>query len=103
MEIYYQYVKLRKQFGRHPKFTDEGAEMLADVRPNEEHAKEYMPRNPVITVTQCVPEMSEHEANTMAVILATKGMSHAEGGWPKDVDHTEAEHTIRYRRKVRVR
>ena len=49
MEIYHQYVRLRKQFGRHPKFSDEGAEMFADIRPNEEHAKEYIPRNPIIT------------------------------------------------------
>jgi dynein intermediate chain 2 len=27
-------------------------------------------------------------------------MSHTEGGWPKDVDSTEAEHVIRYRRKI---
>lgn len=23
-----------------------------------------------------------------------------QGGWPKDIDHTEAEHVIRYRKKV---
>ena len=95
MEIYHQYIRLRKQFGRHPKFQDEGAEMFADIRPNEEHAKEYIPRNPIITVSQCVPEMSEHDANTEAVILAAKAMNHVEGGWPKDIDCTEAEHTIR--------
>lgn len=95
MEIYHQYVRLRKQFGRHPKFIDEGAEMLADIRPNEEHASECLPRNPVITVTQCVPEMSEHEANTVAVMFANKAISHVEGGWPKDIDYTEAEHIIR--------
>ncbi|GLI59067.1 hypothetical protein VaNZ11_000900 [Volvox africanus] len=100
MEIYHQYIKLRKQFGRWPKLTDEGSEMLADIRPNEDHGREYIPRNPVTTVTQCVPEMSEHEANTNAVILVNKAMSHVEGGWPKDVDYTEAEHTIRYRKKV---
>ncbi|PNH11272.1 Dynein, intermediate chain, flagellar outer arm [Tetrabaena socialis] len=100
MEIYHQYLKLRKQFGRWPKFADEGSEMLADIRPNEDHGKEYIPRNPVTTVTQCVPEMSEHEANTNAVILVNKAMSHVEGGWPKDVDYAEAEHTIRYRKKV---
>eukprot|EP00775_Hariotina_reticulata_P002074 gene2074-2393_t len=100
MEIYHQYVRLRKNFGRHPKFVDEGAEMLADIRPNEEHAAECIPKNPVVTVTQCVPEMSEHEANTVAVIFANKAISHVEGGWPKDVDYTEAEHTIRYRKKV---
>lgn len=100
MEIYHQYVKLRRQFGRHPRFTDEGAEMLADIRPNEEHAQEYVERNPVVTVIQCVPEMSEHDANTNAVIYAAKAMSHVEGGWPKDIDFAEAEHTIRYRKKV---
>jgi dynein intermediate chain 2 len=52
MEIYHQYIRLRKQFGRHPKFVDEGAEMIADIRPNEEHAKEYIPRNPIITSSQ---------------------------------------------------
>lgn len=44
---------------------------------------------------RCVPEMSEHDANTIAVILASKAMNHQEGGWPKDIDYTEAEHTIR--------
>lgn len=27
-------------------------------------------------------------------------MNHVEGGWPKEVDYTEAEHVIRYRKKV---
>lgn len=27
-------------------------------------------------------------------------MLHTEGGWPKDVDAQELEHTIRYRKKV---
>lgn len=69
--------------------------MLADIRPNEEHAKEIIERNPVTTLVQCVPELSEHEVNTNAVIFTNKAMSHVEGGWPKDIDYTEAEHTIR--------
>ena len=40
------------------------------------------------------------QANTQQICLRTQGMSHTEGGWPKDVDCTEAEHVIRYRRKV---
>ena len=128
-------------------------QMLADIRPNEEHAKEHIERNPVTTVAQVVPEMSEHEVrscfpmqelkhvalhafyvlqcaqraclltratllitslltaasrllpqmiqvNTTAVVFATKAMNHVEGGWPKEVDYTEAEHVIRYRKKV---
>ena len=95
MEIYHQYVRQRRNFGRHAKFVDGGAEMLADIRPNSDHAAACVVRNPVTTATQCVPDMSEHEANTTAVIYASKAMSHREGGWPKDVDPTEAEHTIR--------
>ncbi len=39
-------------------------QMLADIRPNEEHAKEHIERNPVTTVAQVVPEMSEHEVRS---------------------------------------
>jgi dynein intermediate chain 2 len=59
--MYHSYAKPRRAFGRYPKFVDEGAEMLADIRPNEEHANEYTARNPVTSIAQVVPEMSEHE------------------------------------------
>lgn len=95
MEIYHQYVRQRRHFGRHAKFADGGAEMAIDVRPNSDHAAACIPRNPVTTASQCAPDVAEHEVNTTAVVYASKAMSHAEGGWPKDVDPTEAEHTIR--------
>lgn len=100
MEIYHQYVKLRRQFGRWPKVVDEHAEMIADVRPNEEHAAAYVERSPVTTCAQVIPDMSEHEANTNEVLYSKHNINHEEGGWPKDVDYTEAEHTIRFRKKV---
>ena len=34
------------------------------------------------------------------MVLANKAMNHVEGGWPKEVDCTEAEHVIRYRKKA---
>ena len=40
------------------------------------------------------------QVNTNAVVLVSKGMVHTEGGWPKEVDCTEVEQTIRFRRKV---
>jgi hypothetical protein len=40
------------------------------------------------------------QVNTKAVVLVSKGMVHTEGGWPKEVDCTEVEQTIRFRRKV---
>lgn len=94
------YTKLRREFGRHPNFADEPAEVLADLRPDSNVASDYIDRNPCITNVQVVPEMSEHEANTEMVEYKNTGMFHIEGGWPKDIDPTEVEHTIRYRKKV---
>jgi len=39
----------------------------------------------------------------VATVFTSRGMQHTEGGWPKEVDPTEAEHVIRYRRKARCR
>ena len=36
-------------------------QMLADIRPNEEHAKEHIERSPVTTLAHIVPDVSEHE------------------------------------------
>ena len=49
---------------------------------------------------QVIPDMSEHEANTNEVLYSKHNINHEEGGWPKDVDYAEAEHTIRFRNKV---
>lgn len=40
------------------------------------------------------------QVNTNAVVLVNKAMCHLEGGWPKEVDCTEVEQVIRYRRKA---
>lgn len=32
--------------------------------------------------------------------FSSQGILHLQGGWPKDVDSTDVEHTIRYRKKV---
>jgi dynein intermediate chain 2, axonemal len=44
--------------------------------------------------------MSEHEANTNEVLYSKHNIKHDEGGWTKDIDCTEAEHTIRFRKKA---
>ena len=40
------------------------------------------------------------QANTKVVVLESRVMNHVEGGWPKEVDDTEAEQTIRFKKKV---
>ncbi|KAL4452039.1 hypothetical protein ABPG75_007701 [Micractinium tetrahymenae] len=96
MEVAYRYVKQRRQFGRQPHFTDQGAELLLDLRPNEEHAKAWIVKQQATAAVQAAPDMSEHEVNTVAVVSVPKGMAHVEGGWAKD----DVEGLLRFRKKV---
>ena len=38
-------------------------QLLADIRPNEEHAKNFVPLRHIHEVIQVMPEVSEHEAS----------------------------------------
>lgn len=38
--------------------------------------------------------------NTERFETESRGMNHTEGGWPKDINPTEVEQTIRFRKKV---
>lgn len=40
------------------------------------------------------------QANTESFVVMNRGVLHKEGGWPKDVDPTDVEHTLRYKKKV---
>merc|ERR1719247_3707056 len=44
--------------------------------------------------------LSETYVNTETVTYKPTGMLHLEGGWPKDIDATEKEHTARYKKKI---
>jgi dynein intermediate chain 2 len=100
MEVVYVYVKQRRQFGRHCNFSDLPGELLHSIPPDAGQASEYVVSNPSHKEVQCVPEMSEHEVNTQQYSMTHQGIQHTEGGWPKDIDPTEMEHTNRYRKKV---
>ena len=41
--------------------------------------------------TQAASLLPYLQVNTTAVVTVSRGMNHVEGGWPKEVDHTEAE------------
>jgi dynein intermediate chain 2 len=101
MEIVYVYTKKRADFGRQCHFTDRqitSKEM--HIAPDEELTAHFIDKNPCYRATQNAPDMSEHEINTVRFERETRGMNHLEGGWPKDVNPSEVEQTIRYRKKV---
>jgi dynein intermediate chain 2 len=89
-------IRIRRLTHRPPRRLPQ---LIADVRPNTEVRDLYIERAPCTTVTQVVPDLSEHEVNTKQTDVSHRGMSHVEGGWPKDVDPEEAEHVKRYLKK----
>ena len=55
-------------------------QMLADIRPNEEHAKEHIERSPVTTMAHIVPDVSEHEVGLHCAAEATFCSAHTACG-----------------------
>ena len=43
----FAYTKLRSEFGRPCSFADRTVEVLANIRPNDEYAADYIHRDPV--------------------------------------------------------
>lgn len=65
-----------------------------------EYDADYLTRNPVYTTVDTTPTMAEHEVNTDRVLRRHIGMRHFEGGWPENVDGTEADQVDRYLKKA---
>eukprot|EP00326_Haptolina_ericina_P022351 CAMPEP_0181194490 /NCGR_PEP_ID=MMETSP1096-20121128/14368_1 /TAXON_ID=156174 ORGANISM="Chrysochromulina ericina, Strain CCMP281" /NCGR_SAMPLE_ID=MMETSP1096 /ASSEMBLY_ACC=CAM_ASM_000453 /LENGTH=548 /DNA_ID=CAMNT_0023284003 /DNA_START=121 /DNA_END=1767 /DNA_ORIENTATION=- len=76
------------------------SQLLDEFLPEKELLGSYIERNPSVLDVQAMPEMSEHEVNTERFSYLSIGMFHQEGGWPKDVDATEKEQTLRYIKRV---
>ena len=67
MELYATHTCQRKDFGRHPQFADEPAELVSDMAPQPDVlATEYIEKSPCVTTVQIAPEMSEHEVRERA-------------------------------------
>ncbi|KAJ3091761.1 Dynein intermediate chain 2, axonemal [Quaeritorhiza haematococci] len=103
MEIVYVYQRKRKDYGRQTNFRDRLAtsnELAVNIPPDPKYIRYYVERNPCHTEVQSAPENSEHEVNTDTLSFTNRGILHLQGGWPKDVDPSDVEHTIRFRKKI---
>jgi len=74
----FAYTKLRSEFGRQCTFADRSVEVLANIRPNEEQATEYIRRNPVSRGIQInsFEHFSEHYVSSAVIntfILLCRG------------------------------
>lgn len=92
LNIVHVYEKKRSEFGRQTKhFTDSDVHVLCDIHQDPIIKQKYIIQNPRDIATQCISEKTEHATNTPTVDTSDHGMRHTEGGWPKDVDVTQAE------------
>jgi dynein intermediate chain 2 len=100
MEIVYVYQRKRKEFGKQTNFRERLAETSLNLAPDPLYMRNYVERTNCQVEIQSVPEKAEHEVNTDSVAFTNRGILHIQGGWPKDVDPTDVEHTIRYKKKI---
>ncbi|KAI9326661.1 WD40-repeat-containing domain protein [Zopfochytrium polystomum] len=100
MEIVYVYQRKRKEFGKQTTFRTRHAELSTHIVPDPAYMRNYGERATCQFEVQSVPEKSEHEVNTESFSFTNRGILHTQGGWPKDVDPTDVEHTIRYKKKI---
>lgn len=91
MEIVHVYTRVRREFGRQPKFSNSPTELCVDLAPSEAEREYTVKRNPCDAGVFTGPDLSEHECNTETFETESRGMNHTEGGWPKDINPQEAE------------
>ena len=99
MEISYQYVKKRSDFGAFCAFDDVQSQVLESIPSSTDFDADFTPRNPVVSSFEADLPVSEHECNTELVKTRAQGMQHVEGGWPDNIDATEPEQVDRYLKK----
>ncbi|XP_014215691.1 dynein intermediate chain 3, ciliary [Copidosoma floridanum] len=99
MESQYVYVKKRSEFGKRCYFSD-ADKVEVDIKPEPSLASNFIRLNPVSRGTVIRKIYAAHEINTTAATFKNNGMLHVEGGWPKDINREDGDHTSRYRRKI---
>eukprot|EP00741_Cyanophora_paradoxa_P011365 tig00020556_g10978.t1 len=99
-ELQYVYSRQRRLFGRAAKFHDRPAEIMESIEPAPRLAEDFLERQVATIDVVCYPAQSEHECNTEIQEYTSSGMLHKEGGWPKEVDATEMDQCIRFRKRV---
>ncbi|KAL0217113.1 hypothetical protein RCL1_007596 [Eukaryota sp. TZLM3-RCL] len=94
-----EYNRKRKHFGRPCQFSSV-FHTTHNIPPNpEEYRLWHTPPTSDVAIS-CIPSMSEHEVNTHRYETTSTGVLHTEGGWPRNIDPTQAEHTTGFRKKV---
>lgn len=93
-------MKKRKDFGRYCNFDDVEPKILGQVDENRSCGEMYVEKTILDCTLDNIPEFSEHAVNTAKVKMQSQTMTHTEGGWPKEVDHLEAQDTLKWIKRL---
>jgi len=99
-EFDYIYMKKRKEFGRYCNFEDVEPKILGAIERNPQSSDMFVEQTVLNVVLDNIPQFSEHSVNTARVQTKSRGMKHDEGGWPKEVDATEAQDCAKWRKRL---
>lgn len=98
-EYEYIYMKKRKDFGRYCNFDDVEPK-VSGVDQDNTRGDLYVEQTILSVTLDNIPQFSEHAVNTARVQTKSRVMLHVEGGWPKEVDYSEAQDTLKWRKRL---
>lgn len=100
MQTTYVHTKLRKEYGREPLFSSRH-EIQCSIPADRDYFKQnYVLENPTSKTTQLSQQIAVSEVCTERTEYSHRGILHAEGGWPKDVNYLDEEQPVRYKRRI---
>ena len=73
---------------------------LRPTRPTHVYASQSGGLHTTLSSCTASSRVWQWQVNTETVMYKPQGMLHLEGGWPKEVDPTEKEQTLRYKKKI---
>lgn len=94
----YTYSKERSEFGRQCLFAD--ATFTNTELSDRELRDQFIRRNPIDATSDNIPDRSCSGTNTISESYLECGVTHVEGGWPKDLNINDEEQTLRYRKRI---
>jgi len=99
-EYEYIYMKKRKDFGRYCNFDDVEPKINGQIDQDMTRGDMYVEQTILSVTLDNIPQFSEHSVNTARVQTKSRAMLHVEGGWPKEVDYSEAQDTLKWRKRL---
>lgn len=90
---------MRRSKRNMPKFQDFDELIISVPCSKALYKKKYKIESPVETGTQNCLEVAGTIVTTDNPSLAHVGITHVEGGWPRDINRLDEEQTARYRKK----